>query len=251
MIVLPIFAENLFLFLFPDLFALVLLLLPLLLRPRLFDEILRALEFASESGADEEYASSQSAQKLRLLTAHLLLHFRAFLLFSMLLLLCAMSHLLNVLRPHNFEHPSGHFEKLLRCKSIDVETEFDLLAVLPNVELVQFLRRLLVEFPVNLIEILIEELLLFGDEYFLKNLVDLLEMTHFYHAISLINHQVFEGLKINNLIFKQLMQSPGRSDDNLGLSLSDDPQLLLFRHSSDDAGQFDLVDWLLSSIYLL
>ena len=65
-------------------------------------------------------------------------------------------------------------------------------------------------------------------------------MPHLDHPISLVNDQIFEMVELKRLLVQQLMQSAWCSDDDLRSMLGQDPQLLFFGDSSNNASDCQL-----------
>jgi hypothetical protein len=68
----------------------------------------------------------------------------------------------------------------------------------------------------------------FGSEDFGENVINFDEMSEFNHAIGLIENEIFEVLKVEDLVFEKLVNSAGSTNDYVRLTLADDSELFLF-----------------------
>ncbi len=131
-----------------------------------------------------------------------------------------------------------YFEELIRREGIDVETNLNLFSILFDEEILSFMLQLFLHHLIGFFEILIKELFLLGFEDGLQDLIDLLEVPHLDHPVSLIDHQKFKMLEFDHFLPQQFVQPTRSTDYDLGFSLPEDSQLLLFRHPTDNAGDF-------------
>jgi len=89
----------------------------------------------------------------------------------------------------------GYLEECFCGDGVEVEVEFDLFAALLDKVLNRFLLCLFVELAGDLLEVFVVELLSFGLEYLLQDLIYLLEVAHLHHPVCLVDHQVLEMLE--------------------------------------------------------
>jgi hypothetical protein len=108
----------------------------------------------------------------------------------------------------------------------------------------------LVNHLIDFLKIILIELLLCWLENVLQNFVNFSKMTHLNHPIGLVNHQILQIAKIKHFLAQQLVQPTRSSNHNLWLSALQYSQLLLFGHSSNNAGDFYAIDWRLSFVDL-
>ena len=154
------------------------------------------------------------------------------------------------LRFCEFDEVGRHFEELFRGNRIQIEVELHFLAIFLHKELEVLLLCLFIQLSGYFYEVFFVELLHLGLEDLLQNLVNFLEMPHFDHSVGLIDNQILQMFKSEYLVLQQLVQPARSADNDLRLPLGQQPQLLLFRDATDDAGNLELVNRRLVFVYL-
>ncbi len=86
----------------------------------------------------------------------------------------------------------------------------------------------------NFVKIFLIILLEFGPENFGKYFVDLNKMTKLNHTIGFINNEILKILKVENFIFEKLVNSAWGPYDYMRFALTDDSELFLLWHSTND-----------------
>jgi hypothetical protein len=212
-----------------------------------FDWVFLAFKFTGECGWDKEDAALEFVEPVKLLFGGFaekialvfnvadVFGFRAALRLDVIVLDSAVA-------VDKWEELHGYFKKFIGLDWMEIEAEFDFFLTLFEVEIVGF-------FVVDLIflndglgdwmKIFFVEFFKFGSEDFGENVINFDEMSEFNHAIGLIENEIFEVLKVEDLVFEKLVNSAGSTNDYVRLTLADDSELFLFWHSTDDGDYRD------------
>ncbi len=70
-------------------------------------------------------------------------------------------------------------------------------------------------------------------------MIDFFEMSELYNSIGFIDYEIFQVLEIVNLIFKEFMNTAWCTDYNVRFALTNDTELLLFWHTTDNGDNRD------------
>ena len=209
--------------------------------------IFLAFEFTSECGWYEEYASLEFFKPIKLLfcrfSEKIALVIDVANIFGLRIFGLDFIVFDGSVTMNEWEKFHGHLEKFIGLDRMYVKVESDFFSSLFDKEPVLFFLDGLLflgDRLGNFVKIFFIKLLKFGPENFSEYLIDFYEMAKLNHAIGFVDNEVLQILKVENLIFEELVNSAWCPNNYVWFALTYDSELFLLWHTTNDGYYRDI-----------